>query len=119
MDYLGFPLVSSAGCAAPRRHSSRRHHWPWISSAEYARFLNTLSRAGQPNSHHGTYLLACEMPHERGGRLHPDRHTGAWAVSPGYEDYPVYWVTWVGAAAFAARNGARLPAQAAQAELTG
>jgi hypothetical protein len=87
-----------------------------VSNAEYARFLNALSRAGLPNSHHGTYLLACEMPHERGGRLHQDRDTGAWAVSPGYEDYPVYWVTWIGAAAFAARNGARLPARA---ELTG
>jgi Sulfatase-modifying factor enzyme 1 len=87
-----------------------------VSNAEYARFLNALSQAGLPNSHHGTHLLACEMPHERGGRLHQDQGTGAWAVSPGYEDYPVYWVTWIGAAAFAARNGARLPTRA---ELTG
>ena len=89
-----------------------------VSNAEYARFLNAISRAGLPNSHHGTYLLACEMPHERGGRLHRHRRTGAWAVSPGYEDYPVYWVTWVGAAAFAARNGARLPARAELTRLT-
>jgi Sulfatase-modifying factor enzyme 1 len=89
-----------------------------VSNAEYARFLNALSHAGLPNSHHGTYLLACEMPHERGGRLHWDWGTGAWAVSPGYEDYPVYWVTWIGAAAFAARNGARLPARAELAGLT-
>jgi hypothetical protein len=87
-----------------------------VSNAEYARFLNALSQAGLPNSHHGTYLLACEMPRERGGRLHRDRGTGVWAVSPGYEDHPVYWVTWIGAAAFAAWNGARLPARD---ELTG
>ena len=37
-------------------------------------------------------------------------------MSSGYEDYPAYWVTWIGAAAFAAWNGARLPAPA---ELTG
>jgi hypothetical protein len=89
-----------------------------VSNAEYARFLNALSQAGLPNSHHGTYLLTCEMPHERGGRLHQDRATGRWAVSPGYEDYPAYWVTWIGAAAFAARDGARLPTRAELTRLT-
>jgi hypothetical protein len=89
-----------------------------VSNAEYARFLNALSRAGLPNSHHGTYLLASEMPHERGGRLHRDRDTEIWSVSPGYEYYPVYWVTWIGAAAFAAWNGARLPTRAELTRLT-
>ena len=41
-----------------------------VSNAEYARFLNALAGAGTLSSHDGTYLLACEMPHERGGRLH-------------------------------------------------
>jgi Sulfatase-modifying factor enzyme 1 len=89
-----------------------------VSNAEYARFLNTLSHAGMPNTHHGTYLLACEMPHERGGRLHQDPRTGTWTVSPGYDDHPAYWVTWIGAAAFAASTGARLPARAELTELT-
>lgn len=71
-----------------------------------------------PSSHGGTYLLACEMPHERGGRLHHDPATGRWHVSPGYEHHPAYWVTWIGAAAFAAWHGARLPTRAELIELT-
>ena len=90
-----------------------------VGNAEYARFLDTLALAGMPNNHGGTYLLACEMPHERGGRLHQDRATGRWRVSPGYEDHPAYWVTWIGAAAFAAWHGARLPTRAELTSLTG
>ena len=71
-----------------------------------------------PNCHGGTYLLACEMPHERGGRLHHDPAIGCWHVSPGYEHHPAYWVTWIGAAAFAAWDGARLPSRAELIELT-
>ncbi|OLT34379.1 hypothetical protein BJF79_07370 [Actinomadura sp. CNU-125] len=80
-----------------------------VANAEYAAFLNELHAAGLPNLHHGAYLLACPMPHERGGRLHHDPATCHWTVSPGYEQYPAYWVTWIGAAAFAARHGAALP----------
>jgi hypothetical protein len=89
-----------------------------VSNAEYARFLSALAQAGMPNSHGGTYLLACEMPHERGGRLHHDPASGRWDISPGYEDHPAYWVTWIGAAAFAAWQGARLPSRAELIELT-
>jgi len=89
-----------------------------VSNAEYARFLNALSKSGVPNSHNGTYLLACEMPHERGGRLHQNHASGLWTVSRGYEGYPAYWVTWIGAAAFAAWTGARLPARAELVQLT-
>ena len=32
-----------------------------------------------------------------------------WRVEPGYEQHPVYWVSWIGAAAYAAYRGARLP----------
>ena len=52
------------------------------------------------------------MPHERGGRLHHDPATGRWHVSEGYEHHPVYWVTWIGAAGFAAWSNARLPTRA-------
>jgi formylglycine-generating enzyme required for sulfatase activity len=89
-----------------------------VSNSELARFLNALAEAGMPNNHGGAWLLACEMPHERGGRLHRDASTGQWTVSPGYEDYPAYWITWIGAAAFAACAGARLPSRAELAALT-
>jgi hypothetical protein len=47
--------------------------WHWglefrntlVSNAEFARFMNALAGAGMPNGHRGTWLLACEMPHER------------------------------------------------------
>ncbi|MEW1837691.1 hypothetical protein AB0392_07035 [Nonomuraea angiospora] len=64
---------------------------------------------GLHNTSGGAYLLCCEMPHERGGRLHRDPVSGRWMVSPGFENHPAYWVTWIGAAAFAARHSARLP----------
>jgi formylglycine-generating enzyme required for sulfatase activity len=89
-----------------------------VSNAEYAAFLNALAQAGMPNCHDGTWLLACEMPHERGGRLHHEPATGHWHVSPGYEQHPAYWVTWIGAAAFAARESARLPTRAELIRLT-
>jgi hypothetical protein len=83
-----------------------------VSNAEFAAFLNELADAGLANSHAGTYLLVCEMPHERGGRLHRDPANDRWQVSEGYEHHPVYWVTWIGAAAFAAWSNARLPTRA-------
>jgi formylglycine-generating enzyme required for sulfatase activity len=58
------------------------------------------------------------MPHERGGRLHHDPAASRWQVSDGYERHPVYWVTWIGAAAFAAWEGARLPSRAEITRLT-
>lgn len=66
---------------------------------------------GLPNCLDGNYLLAVEMPHERGGRLHYNPHARRWIVSPGFGTHPVYWVTWAGAAIFAARHGARLPSR--------
>ena len=80
--------------------------------------LNQLEQAGLASSHAGTPLLACEMPHERGGRLHYDSGVRRWRVSDGYELHPVYWITWIGAATFAAWQGARLPRRAELIELT-
>lgn len=82
-----------------------------VTNDELAAFLNELAAAGLPNCIDGSYLLAVEMPHERGGRLHCSR-AGRWTVSPGFGAHPAYWVTWTGAAALAARHGARLPARA-------
>jgi len=83
-----------------------------VTNHEYAAFLNDLHAAGLANDQGGTYLLAVPMPHERGGRLHQDTDTGRWHVSAGFEQHPVYWVTWIGAATFAAHHGARLPTRA-------
>ena len=83
-----------------------------VTNDEMAAFLNELAAAGLPNCVDGSYLLAVEMPHERGGRLHCGRRAGRWTVSPGFGAHPAYWVTWTGAAALAARHGARLPARA-------
>ncbi|MFC0528586.1 hypothetical protein [Phytohabitans kaempferiae] len=80
------------------------------SNAEFAGLLNALHAAGVPNTQRGTHLLLVPMPHERGGRIHWTPQHETWTVSPGFEQHPVYWVTWLGAAAFAAVNSARLPA---------
>jgi Sulfatase-modifying factor enzyme 1 len=79
-----------------------------VTNREYAAMLNQFQAAGLTNSHQGTHLLLTVMPHERGGRIHFDASRG-WHVSAGYERHPAYWVTWIGAAAFAAFAGARLP----------
>jgi hypothetical protein len=79
-----------------------------VSNREMCALLNELADTGLANTHEGVHLLVIPMPHERGGRLHFTRGQG-WRISPGYENHPAYWVTWIGAAAFALREGARLP----------
>jgi hypothetical protein len=83
-----------------------------VTNDEFAAFLNEMAACGLPNCLDGNYLLAIEMPHERGGRLHYNPHARRWTVSPGFGIHPAYWVTWTGAAACAARYGARLPSRA-------
>jgi hypothetical protein len=83
-----------------------------VTNDEFAAFLNEMAAEGLPNCMDGCYLLAIEMPHERGGRLHYNPHDRWWTVSPGFGARPAYWVTWTGAAAYAARHGARLPSRA-------
>jgi formylglycine-generating enzyme required for sulfatase activity len=90
-----------------------------VTNDEFAQFLNEMAQQGLPNCMDGSYLLAVIMPHERGGRLHCSSHARRWTVSPGYGAHPVYWVTWAGAAAFAARHGARLPTRAEMTAETG
>lgn len=75
-------------------------------------FLNEMADEGLPDCLDGCYLLACELPHERGGRLHYDLHAGRWTASPGFGGHPTYWVTWTGAAALGARHSAWLPTRA-------
>ncbi|MEV0732201.1 hypothetical protein [Polymorphospora sp. NPDC050346] len=89
------------------------HRLAWrnllVSNAEFCGLLNALHAAGMPNTQHGTHLLLVPMPHERGGRIHWSPERESWMVSPGFAHHPVYWVTWFGAAVFAAVNSARLP----------
>jgi hypothetical protein len=83
-----------------------------VTNDEYAVFLNEMASEGLPNCIDGCYLLAVEMPRERGGRLHYNPHSRRWTVSPGFGTHPAYWLTWTGAAALAARHAARLPSRA-------
>ena len=81
-----------------------------VSNAEYARFLNALAQAGhaeQPRRHLPAGLRdAARTRRTAAPRVAP---RAAGTVSPGYEHHPAYWVTWIGAAAFAAWDDARLP----------
>jgi hypothetical protein len=90
-----------------------------VTNDEFAVFLNEMAAEGLLNCLDGSYLLAVEMPHERGGRLHYNPRARQWIVNPGFGSHPAYWVTWIGAAAFAARQGARLPHRAEMIAETG
>lgn len=87
-----------------------------VTNAEMCVLLNGLAAAGMDNTVDGVRLLAIVMPHERGGRLHHAKE--GWRVSPGFEHHPAYWVTWIGAAAYALSEGARLPIRAEMEALT-
>jgi hypothetical protein len=95
-------------------HADARLLWRnlLVTNDEIAAFLHEMASEGLPNCLDGCYLLAVEMPHERGGRLHYNQHARRWTVSPGFGAHPAYWVTWTVAAAYAARYGARLPSRA-------
>jgi hypothetical protein len=110
--------VPSGGPSCPVRwvpgHCGTGLQWRnlLVTNDEFAAFLNEMAAAGLPNCMDGCYLLAVEMPRERGGRLHYNHNARRWTVTLGFGTHPVYWVTWTGAAAFAARHGARLPSRA-------
>jgi hypothetical protein len=110
------PAVAGRSCPVKwvPGHAGGELRWQnlLVTNDEFAAFLNEMAGQGLPNRLDGNYLLAIEMPHERGGRLHHNPHARRWTVSPGFGTHPAYWVTWTGAAAFAARHGARLPSRA-------
>jgi hypothetical protein len=81
-----------------------------VANKDICALLNALNKAGLRDTHGGVHLMAIPVPHQRGGRLHP-APDGSWSVSPGFEDHPAYWVTWIGAAAYALWEGARLPSR--------
>ena len=81
-----------------------------VANKDMCALLNALNKAGLRNTHGGAHLMVIPMTHQRGGRLHP-APDGSWSVSPGFEGHPAYWVTWMGAAAYALWEGARLPSR--------
>jgi len=81
-----------------------------VTNDEFCLFLNQMRDANLDNLIDGVQLLALEeMPPARGGRIHFNSPRGVYQVLSGYGSHPVYWVTWLGAAAFARSHGARLP----------
>ena len=81
-----------------------------VTNIEFCHFLNAMRAVRLPNVIGGTHLFVNEaMPHSRGGRISFSHSVGRYQVSAGFEDHPVYWVTWIGAAAFARYAGCRLP----------
>ena len=114
------PEPAAKRIPAVHYRSTSRASWRnlLVTNIEMAEMLNALLAAGARNTRSGTNLLVCPMPHERGGRLRFDVPRRRWLVSTGYEQHPAYWVTWVGAAVFAAWSGARLPTRAEALEAT-
>ena len=83
-----------------------------VTNTEFCRFLNEMRGVRLPNVIGGTHLFVNEaMPHSRGGRIVFSHSAGQYQVCPGYENHPVYWVTWIGAAAYARYTGCRLPSR--------
>jgi formylglycine-generating enzyme required for sulfatase activity len=81
-----------------------------VTNREFCDFINELQAAGLSNVVCGTQLLCNEaMISERGGRIHRDEAAGTYYVDAAYENHPVYWVTWIGAVAFARFAGSQLP----------
>jgi len=81
-----------------------------IPNGAFVEFMNEMHNEGIPNVINGTQLFANEnMIPARGGRIWFNPNKGDYEVTADYEKYPVYWVTWLGAAAYARFRGARLP----------
>lgn len=79
----------------------------------FTEFANRMYDEGVSNIINGTQLLFNEnMIPQRGGRIWFSPDSGSYEVSTGYEKHPLYWVTWLGAAAFARYMGSRLPSLA-------
>lgn len=89
--------------------SNLRWRQTLVTNLEFAEFLNFMNSSGIPNVINGVQFLFNEnMPAPRGGRIKYDSSRGYTSVE-GFEDHPVYWVTWYGAKLFADYVGNRLP----------
>lgn len=113
-----FPPVRGRGKSVRVRFVADKHaltSWrnTLVTNSEFCHFLNAMRSVRLPNVIGGTHLFVNEaMPHSRGGRINFNHGAGRYQVSTGFEDHPVYWVTWIGAAAFARYSGCRLPLRA-------
>lgn len=90
-----------------------------VNNDDFVDFLNAMHAEGLPNVIHGVQLFVNEnMIPERGGRIWFNPNKSKYEVTEGYENHPVYWVTWLGAAAYARFIGCRLPDRDEIEELT-
>jgi len=81
---------------------------PLVTNTEFCHFLNELRRHGVHNQiSNMNFLFNENMLEARGGRIIFSHNR--YEVVPGYNRHPVYWVTWFGAALYAAYRGTGLP----------
>ncbi len=81
-----------------------------VANRDFVEFINAMYQEGVPNVINGAQLFVNEnMIPDRGGRVWFNTNKGVYEITPSYEDHPVYWVTWLGAAAYARYKGGRLP----------
>ena len=80
----------------------------YITNADYVSFLNYLIDNNIFNSINGNYLFYNpNMAFERGGRIFINKDKRYYTIK-GFENHPVNWVNWLGAASFAKWVGMRL-----------
>lgn len=82
-----------------------------ITNHQMGSFLQSLLKNGlDPANNH--LLLLDSMPPSRGGRIMYDKEAGEFKAAESFDDYPAYWITWLGAALYAYKEGMRLPTYA-------
>jgi len=74
-----------------------------VTNAQFARFLNAVG----PSGRRGERYYDTE---DHDARIH--RHEGQWRADPGHENRPVVEASWLGAVAYCAWLGKRLPTEA-------
>ncbi len=117
-------MGSEGGTVGPRRYDLSNEKPPhkvslpafWISkyevnNAHFAQFLNAVGRA-QDAAGRGYLLSARAVPKAARVRMGIECVQGRWRPKQGHEQSPVTFVTWYGAAAYAAWAGCRLPTEA-------
>lgn len=122
----------------PGRHGDEKQHWVTLSkdfymskypvtNAQYAAFLNEkyaegVLKYGTASNYIGSAYLTgntnepwvrnCNILNLKKWGVTRNSDDGTWSAVPGYEDYPVIYVTWYGAKAFADHYGYSLPTEA-------
>lgn len=94
-----------------RLHEALPVLWDYslVTNKQMGDFLQDMINKGQDPSLN--YLLILDnMPPTRGGRITFDAQLGAYKATEGFDDHPVYWVSWLAASLYAYREGMRLPA---------